>query len=69
MRLREICGRTAQHLDFLLKELVATPEFSELVALGPGEARLLALLNTGLSEPFVERADVDTEILRNLARS
>lgn len=64
MRLREICGRATQHLDLLLKELVPAAELSEFIILRASAARFLTNLSAFLTEPFIERADVDAEVIR-----
>ncbi|MCW2287741.1 hypothetical protein EDF60_1341 [Leucobacter luti] len=66
MRLREIRGRTTQHFHFLLKELVPFTKLTKLSILRPGDTGFLALFDAFFSKPFVERSDVNTEVLRDL---
>ncbi|MCW2289015.1 hypothetical protein M2253_002112 [Leucobacter luti] len=66
MRLREIRGCTTQHFNFLLEEFVPLAKLTQLSILGPGDTGFLALLDAFFSEPFVERANVDSEVLRDL---
>lgn len=66
MRLREIRSRTTQDLDFLFEELVTFAELAKFSVLGPGDTGFLALFNAFLALPFIERADVDAEVFRDL---
>ena len=66
MRLREIRGRPSEHFHFLLEELVAFAKLTKFRILGTRDAGFLALFDAFFSEPFVERADVDSEVLRDL---
>lgn len=66
MRLRKIRGRTTKHFHFLFKELVPFTKLTKLSILRPGDAGFLALFDAFFSEPFIERADVDSEVFRDL---
>jgi hypothetical protein len=68
VRLREIRGRPTEHFHFLLEELVTFTKLTKLSILGPGETGFMALFDAFFSEPFVERADMDTEVLRDLRK-
>lgn len=69
MRLREIRRSTAEYLVLLLEKPVALAQFPDLIALRTGHARLLAILDAGLTHPFVQSPDMDTEIFRDLRES
>ena len=66
MRLREIRGRAAQHLDFLLEEFVPATQLSKFFVLRTGDTGLLPGFDAFLPEPFLEGSDVDAEVFRNL---
>lgn len=68
MRLREVRSRTAQDFDFLFEELVPFAEFAKFSILGPGDTGFLVLFDAFLAQSFVERADVDSEVLRDLRK-
>lgn len=69
MRLGKIRRRTTKHFHFLLEELVPfakLPKLPKLSILGTGDTGLLALFDAFLSELFIERADMDSEVFRDL---
>lgn len=68
MRLREIRGRPTEHFHFLLKEFVPSAKLTKLSILRPGDTGFLALFDAFFSEPFIERANVDAEVLRDLRK-
>lgn len=68
MRLGKIRGRTAEHFHFLFEEFVAFAELTKFSILGTRDAGFLARFNTFCSQPFIERADMDTEVSRDLRK-
>src|SRR5699024_11310475 len=66
MRLGKIRGRTTKHFHFLFEEFVPLAKLTKLSILGPGDTGFLALFDAFFSEPFIERANVNTEVLRDL---
>lgn len=65
--LGEIRVRTAKRFDFLLEELVPFAELAKLSVLRTSHAGFLALFEAFQTKPFVERAEVDAEVLRDLS--
>lgn len=64
MRLGKIRGRTTEHFHFLLKELVAFAKLTRFSILRTGDTGFLALFDAFFSEPFIERSDVDSKVVR-----
>src|SRR5699024_10153684 len=67
-RLREIRSRTSEHFHFLFEEFVPSAKLTKISILGPGDTRFLALFDAFFSEPFVERADMDSEFFRDVRK-
>jgi len=66
MSLRQIRRRTAKNFYLLLEKAVSFPQFTQLRRLGPGLASLFTRLDPRVTEPLIERPDVNPEVLRDL---
>lgn len=62
---RELSSRTG---GLLLQEAVAFTQFPQFSGLGRGHARLLTGFDPSLTHPLVQRADMETEVLRDLSQ-